>query len=114
MARNQIQFQKGMSFAAVQKLYGTEEQCHETLVAMRWLDGFICPRCGGRRYSFCKPKRVFQCSGCRLQTSVKASTIFHKSQTPLTKWFLAMHLMASAKNDIAALELMRVGCNNML
>src|SRR5262249_10549837 len=32
---------------------------------------------------------------------------FHKSRTPLVKWFLAMHLMTSAKNDIAALELAR-------
>lgn len=36
MARNQTQFQKGMSFAAFQRLYGTEELCHEALVKMRW------------------------------------------------------------------------------
>ena len=107
MARNQIQFQKGMSFATFQRLYGTEELCHEALVKMRWPDGFVCPRCGGRHYSFCKPKRVFQCSDCRLQTSAKAGTIFHKSQTPLTKWFLAMYFIMTAKNDVAALELMR-------
>jgi len=34
-------------------------------------------------------------------------TILHKSRTPLTKWFLAMHLMTASKNDIAALELAR-------
>lgn len=107
MARNQTQFQKGMSFATFYRLYGTEEQCHEALVKMRWPDGFICPRCGGRHHSFCKPKRVFQCSACRRQTSAKAGTIFHQSQTPLTKWFLAMYLMTTAKNDVAALELMR-------
>jgi len=107
MARNQIQFQKGMSLATFQRLYGTEEQCHEAVIKMRWPDGFACPRCGGRCYSYCKPKRVFQCSGCRLQTSAKAGTIFHKSQTPLTKWFLAMYFITTAKNDVAALELMR-------
>ena len=36
-----------------------------------------------------------------------AGTIFHKSSTPLTKWFLAMHLLTSAKNDISSLELSR-------
>jgi transposase-like protein len=36
-----------------------------------------------------------------------AGTIFHKSRTPLTKWFLAMHLLTASKNDIAALELAR-------
>ena len=42
-----------------------------------------------------------------MQTSARAGTIFHKSRTPLVKWFLAMHLMTSSKNDIAALELAR-------
>ena len=42
-----------------------------------------------------------------MQTSVRAGTIFHESRTPLTKWFLAMHLITSAKNDIAASELSR-------
>ncbi|MEO0811043.1 MAG: IS1595 family transposase [Pseudomonadota bacterium] len=107
MPRNQIQFQKGMSLGTFQRHYGTEEQCHEALMRMRWPDGFVCPRCSGRHHSFCKPKRVFQCSACRLQTSVKAGTIFHKSQTPLTKWFCTMHFMTTAKNDVAALELMR-------
>ncbi len=42
-----------------------------------------------------------------MQTSAKAGTIFHKSTTPLVKWFLAMHPITSAKNDIASLELAR-------
>ena len=43
MARNQLQFQfqKGMSFAAFQKLYGTEEQCHEAL-CRNALAGWFC------------------------------------------------------------------------
>jgi hypothetical protein len=36
-----------------------------------------------------------------------AGTIFHKSRTPLVKWFLAIYLITSSKNDIAALELAR-------
>ena len=33
--------------------------------------------------------------------------IFHQSQTPLSKWFLAMYFMTTAKNDVVVLELMR-------
>ena len=93
--------------AEFNRLYGSEEQCHAALVQMRWPDGFKCPKCGGQRYSYLAPKRLFQCTACRLQTSVRAGTIFHKSRTPLAKWFLAMHLMTASKNDIAALELAR-------
>jgi hypothetical protein len=107
MSRNQVQFQKGMSLAEFLRLYGTEELCHAALVKMRWPDGFVCPRCGGREHSYYAARRLFQCSACRVQTSVKAGTIFHGSRTPLTKWFLAMHLITSAKNDVAALELSR-------
>jgi len=77
------------------------------LIEMRWPDGFVCPRCGRVRHSWSPARRLFQCSDCRLQTSAKAGTIFHKSKTPLTKWFLAMHLITSAKNDISGLELGR-------
>src|SRR5215510_14856315 len=107
VARNEVQFQRGLSMAEFHRLYGTEEQCHAALVRMRWPDGFECPRCAGRSHGYCAPKRLFQCTACRLQTSARAGTIFHKSRTPLTKWFLAMHLMTAAKNDIAALELAR-------
>lgn len=107
MARNAVQFQKGLSFSEFNARYGTEEQCHAALVAMRWPDGFQCPKCGCRKYSYAKARRHFQCSACRVQTSAKAGTIFHKSKTPLTKWFLAMHLITSAKNDISGLELGR-------
>ena len=107
MARNRVQFQKGLSMAEFIKLYGIEERCHAALVQMRWPDGFVCPDCGGVEHSYSRDRQIFQCSACRVQTSAKAGTIFHKSKTPLTKWFLAMHLIASAKNDIAAMELMR-------
>ena len=107
MARTKVQFQRGLSLAEFQRLYGSEEQCHAALVAMRWPNGFVCPKCNGTAHSYCKPRRLFQCRACRAQTSVRAGTIFHKSQLPLTKWFLAMHLIASSKNDVASLELSR-------
>lgn len=107
MARNPVQFQKGLGMAEFHRRYGTEEQCHAALVAMRWPDGFVCPACGSKAHGISGPRRLFQCKQCRTQTSAKAGTVFHQSKTPLTKWFLAIHLMTSAKNDIASLELAR-------
>jgi ISXO2-like transposase domain/Transposase zinc-ribbon domain len=72
---------------------------------MRWPDSFVCPQCGGKAHT--AVRRIFQCSACRKQTSARAGTIFHKSSTPLTKWFLSMHLITAAKNDISSLELSR-------
>src|SRR5271157_2265806 len=100
MARNPVQFQKGMSRAAFQERYGREDQCHEELVRLRWPDGFACPACLGRKYSFYAARRAFQCSLCRRQTSVKAGTLFHKSKLPLgvtydTAWIVKQKLMAA-------------------
>lgn len=107
MARNVVQFQKGMSLAAFQTAYGSEARCHTALVAQRWPEGFICPKCQGRRHSYYAGRQLFQCSACRTQTSLKAGTVFHKSKVPLTKWFLAIYLLTQSKNDISALELSR-------
>ncbi|AWN14235.1 Transposase [Salinisphaera sp. LB1] len=36
-----------------------------------------------------------------------SGTIFASTQLPLTTWFLAMHRMTQAKNNVSALELRR-------
>ncbi len=107
MARNLVQFQKGLSLSGFLAQYGSEEQCHAKLVSLRWPKGFECPRCGERRHGVIGPRKLFQCSACRYQVSVKAGTIFAASKLALSKWFLAIYLMTQSKNDIAALELMR-------
>lgn len=107
MARNPVQFQKGLSLNGFLSQYGSEDQCHARLVSLRWPKGFECPRCGGWRHGVIGPRKLFQCSACRYQVSVKAGTVFEASKLALTKWFLAIYLMTQSKNDIAALELMR-------
>lgn len=109
MAINQIQFQKGLSMAEFFDRYGTEAQCRAALVAMRWPAGFICPRCQGTRCStFLRQGRQYwQCAACRAQTSATSGTIFESSRLPLRRWFLAMHLLTQAKNNVSALELKR-------
>jgi hypothetical protein len=39
MARNKVQFQKGLSEAQFDELYGTEERCHAELARLRWPHG---------------------------------------------------------------------------
>ncbi|ERT11073.1 hypothetical protein O185_21455 [Photorhabdus temperata J3] len=46
MAKNQIQFQKGISIHEFISLYGHEEQCQKQVFDMRWPTGYHCPHCG--------------------------------------------------------------------
>ena len=47
MARNAVQFQKGLSEAGFEELYGTEAKCRAVVFAWRWPEGFECPVCWG-------------------------------------------------------------------
>jgi hypothetical protein len=107
MARNAVQFQKGLSEPAFDRQYGSEEQCRAVVVASRWPDGFKCPACGGREHSMVKTRDLFQCTACRRQTSPIAGTIFASTKLPLRTWFRAMYHMTQTKQGISSLELGR-------
>lgn len=109
MSINRVQFQKGLSMAEFFERYGTEDKCHAALVALRWPDGFICPDCGYTQHcTFVREGRQYwQCSACRTQFTVACGTVFQATKLPLTRWFLAMHLMTQSKNNVSALELKR-------
>lgn len=109
MAQNRIQFQRGLSMPEFFARYGTAEQCEEAVREWRWPQGFQCPRCAD---TWCSEFRrgellYFQCCGCRYQCSLISGTIFESTKLSLPLWFLAMHLVTQAKNNVSALELKR-------
>ena len=107
MARNKVQFQKGLSEPAFDRQYATEEQCRAIVIASRWPNGFVCPGCGGIKHSVVKTRQLFQCSACRLQTSAMAGTIFASSKLPLQTWFRAIYHLTQTKQGISSIELGR-------
>src|ERR1700727_1102304 len=107
MARNKVQFQKGLSEAAFETLYGTEAKCRAVVIASRWPNGFECPLCGGRTYCEVMSRGLFQCSSCRRQTSPIAGTIFASTHLPLRLWFRAMYHLTQSKQGISSIELGR-------
>jgi ribosomal protein L37AE/L43A len=107
MARNKVQFQKGLSEPEFERLYGTEEQCRAAVVASRWPDGFVCPECGGTRHSVVKTRGLYQCSTCRTQTSPIAGTIFAATKLKLRVWFRALYHLTQTKQGISSIELGR-------
>ena len=91
------------------KDYGTEAQCEQVLEAVRWPEGFHCPRCAGTAHTVvCDGvRKVFQCVACRHQASLIARTLFQGTKPPLTTWFLAAYLIGQAKTGLSALALRR-------
>src|SRR5665213_1314811 len=109
MPLNRVQFQPGLSMPEFLRRYGTDAQCEAALQIARWPSGFACPGCGGAaRTSFRRQGRLYwQCGACQHQCSVTSGTIFESTKLPLSLWFLAMHLLTQAKNNVSALELHR-------
>ncbi|HSL72202.1 MAG TPA: IS1595 family transposase [Longimicrobiales bacterium] len=109
MAMNRVQFHASLSMPEFLNRYGSEQQCEAALVAARWPRGFACPLCGaGAHGTFVRGRRRYwQCAACRHQCSALSGTIFESTKLPLTRWFLAMHLLTQSKNNVSALELMR-------
>jgi len=107
MARNAVQFQKGLSEPAFEQLYGTEEQCRAIVIASRWPNGFECPVCGAGQYSVVTTRDLYQCAKCRRQTSPIAGTIFASIHLPLRRWFRTIYHLTQSKQGISSVELGR-------
>src|SRR5690242_14106208 len=94
------------NLSALAKHFSDETAARELLEKMRWPNGVACPRCGG-----CDPYRLkvkasgknparqglFCCRACRKQFSSTTGTIFEASHVAVSKWLLAIHLMAASK-----------------
>ncbi|HQW21403.1 MAG TPA: IS1595 family transposase, partial [Rhodocyclaceae bacterium] len=105
MAMNRIQFQPGMSLPEFFARYGSEEQCESTLMALRWPEGFRCPRCASSAHYVVGhgARRLFQCRACRHQTSLTAGTLMDSTKLPLRIWFLAIFLVSQDKTGLSSL-----------
>ena len=107
MARNRIQFQKGLSEADFAALYSDEIRCRQWIVRWRWPEGFRCPKSYGREHCLVGPRSLYQCNSCRRQTSLTAGTIFAATNVALTTWFRAMYHLTQSKQEISSIELGR-------
>jgi ribosomal protein L37AE/L43A len=103
MARNKVQFQRGLSDREFDRLYGTEELCREAVISWRCPDGFECPACDGAAHCELEKRALWQCNAGRTQTSLTAGTIFASTKLDLTVWFRAMFHMTQTKQGISVL-----------
>lgn len=84
-----------------------ETACAAFLRELRWPQGFVCPRCGGRRSTTIHTRRLEQCRRCRYQASLTAGTVLHGTRLPLRVWFLAIFFVGRHKTGISALQLQK-------
>lgn len=98
---------KEMSWMIFQEEFGSEGDCIDWLFKTRWPKGFVCPKCEGKDCWKITTRGLYKCATCRHQVSLTAGTIFHKTRTPLLKWFMLIFRMASSKTGVSINEMKR-------
>jgi transposase-like protein len=97
-------------------IFQDEDKAREALEALRWPEGPICPHCNNsdpERIAKVEGKKqthrkgLYYCAECKGQFTVTVGTVFERSKVPLTKWWMAAHLMNSGKNGVSAHEIHR-------
>jgi transposase-like protein len=86
---------------------GTEEACREYLLALRWPNGFVCPRCNHDKGYPLKNREKWECASCKYHCSIRAGTVMQGSKKPLVMWFAAIYYMMESKQGFSALGLKR-------
>ncbi len=86
-----------------QEMFPDDDSCASYLYALRWPDGFVCPKCGGTK-AYDHPRRLVECATCREQTYLTAGTIMHKTHTPLRVWFYGAFLVTTLTPGISGVQ----------
>ncbi|MGH9613997.1 MAG: IS1595 family transposase [Bryobacteraceae bacterium] len=83
--------------------------CRKYLVARRWPNGIVCPRCGSSNVLFLEKYNRWHCREKHdaPQFTLKTRTIMEDSPIGLDKWLAAMWQIVNCKNGISSYEVHR-------
>lgn len=99
---------KCKSLADICQNHSTEEKCTELLIQQRWGEAPICPNdnCGSdQKFYYLAKRKVFKCSCCKKQFSIRYKTIFANSNVSLYKWFMAIYYFSNHTKGISSVQL---------
>jgi transposase-like protein len=100
--------QESLGLLEFQRKFRTEKACQKHLFRLRWPNGYSCPRCQQHRAYFHQRRHLYRCRACGYEASLTAGTIFHKTRTPLRKWFWMIFLLGRQKSGVSMLSLQRI------
>ena len=89
------------------KHYADADNALNEVADSRWAMGMTCQHCEAEKPMFLKTRRIWKCSKCRKQFSIRTKSVFEDSPIPLDKWLTATWMIANCKNGISSYEIMR-------
>ena len=95
-------------------MFHDETAAREALEAVLWPDGPFCRHCGNsdpdtiaKMQGKSARPGLYYCNECKREFTVTVGTVFERSKVPLTKWWMAAHMLNSGKNGVSAHEIHR-------
>jgi len=89
------------------KHYADADNALSEMADSRWSKGVTCQHCGAEKPMFLKTRRIWKCSKCRKQFSIKTKSVFEDSPIALDKWLTAVWMVANCKNGVSSYEIAR-------
>jgi len=89
--------------------FADPKNCREYLVARRWPDGIVCPKCGSSNVLFMEKYNRWNCREKHPspQFTLKTGTAMEDSPIGLDKWLTAMWMVVNCKNGVSSYEISR-------
>ena len=95
-------------------IFQDETKAREALEAVLWPEGPFCRHCGNsdpdkiaKMQGKSARPGLHYCNECKREFTVTVGTVFERSKVPLTKWWMAAHMLNSGKNGVSAHEIHR-------
>ncbi|WP_437439744.1 transposase [Flavivirga aquimarina] len=90
----------------LKQAFPTEQDCINHLELLRWNGNVVSPFDATSKVYKCKNNR-YKCKNSGKYFNVKTNTIFDNTKMELQKWFMAIWIVTSHKQDISSLQLER-------
>lgn len=104
------QKQRDMTYFEFTKRFPDENSAIDFIVATKYKDGYVCPKCGSIHKGIYHQKynhRFMYCNNCKSEFSALKGTIFENTHLDLRMWLYAMNLVLVSRKGISALQLKR-------
>lgn len=99
-----------MTYFEFIKRFPDENSAIDFIVATKYKDGYVCPKCGSIHKGIYHQKynhRFMYCNNCKSEFSALKGTIFENTHLDLRMWLYAMNLIIVSRKGISALQLKR-------
>ena len=99
-----------MTYFEFTKRFPDENSAIDFIVATKYKDGYVCPKCGSIHKGIYHQKynhRFMYCNNCKSEFSALKGTIFENTHLDLRMWLYAMNLVLVSRKGISALQLKR-------